>query len=137
MLTSVTSNVINHNMCRAAKSVFAWGLYLLVVGPALMILPGALPEVAGAPPMEEPWIRLVGMLLFLLAFYYLLAARAELTALFRWSVWVRAAVLPILLALVAAGVVPPILLLIGVVDLSGAIWTALALRSAKPLESSP
>jgi deazaflavin-dependent oxidoreductase (nitroreductase family) len=72
------------------------------------------------------------MLLSLLAFYYLLAARAELTPLFRWSVWVRAAVLPILLSLVAAGVAPPILLLIGVVDLSGAIWTALALPPASP-----
>jgi deazaflavin-dependent oxidoreductase (nitroreductase family) len=41
-------------------------------------------------------------------------------------------VLPILALFALAGFAPPILLLIGVIDLSGAIWTAGALRYPKP-----
>lgn len=119
-------------MSRAATSIFAWGIYLVLLGPVMMIEPNVLLRPAEVPATSEVWIRMLGMLLFLLAVYYLLAARAELRPLFRWSVWVRAAVLPIVALFALAGFAPPILLGIGLIDLSGAIWTAVALRSPNP-----
>jgi deazaflavin-dependent oxidoreductase (nitroreductase family) len=119
-------------MSRAATSVLAWGIYLVLLGPVMMIEPNVLLRPVGVPETTEVWIRMLGMLLFLLAVYYILAVRAELTPLFRWSVWVRAAVLPILVLFTVAGLAPPIILAIGFIDLSGAIWTAVALRFPKP-----
>ncbi len=118
-------------MSRAATSILVFGLYLFIVGPMLMIQPDALLGIGGIPHSDEVWIRVVGMLLFLLAFYYILAARSELTALFRWSVWVRAAVLPFFTIFTVAGLVQPVVLWIGIIDLSGAIWTGAALRHPK------
>ena len=115
-------------MSRAATSMLAWGIYLFIIGPAMMILPNTLLELGGLPPSDEVWIRVVGMLLFLLAFYYIQAARCELTALFRCSVWVRVTVLPFFAIFTLAGLVQPIVLWIGIIDLAGAIWTAAALR---------
>ena len=124
-------------MSRAATSILAWGIYLVILGPTLMIRPNALLWSFGIPETTEVWVRVVGMLLFLLAFYYILAARAELTALFRWSVWVRGAVLPFFAVFTLAGLAQPTILLIGIVDLSGAIWTAWALRSPQAGRSYP
>ncbi len=121
-------------MSRAATSILVFGIYLAISGPALMIAPNALLETVGVPRTDEIWIRMLGLVLFLLAFYYMLAARAELTALFRWSTWVRGAVLPFVACFTWVGLVQPIILWIGIVDLSGAVWTALALRHPKPVE---
>jgi hypothetical protein len=62
--------------------------------------------------------------------YYVVAARSEATAYFRASVWLRAAFLVATLALVALGLAPAPIIGFGIVDLLGAVWTALSLRAA-------
>ena len=67
-----------------------------------------------------------------LSFYDIQAARAEWTDFFRWSVYTRGSVILFFVAFVLLGLAPPVLLLFGLVDLLGATWTGLALRSSQP-----
>ena len=116
-------------MSRAAVSLFVFGIYLLLLGSVLTIVPNALLALFGLPPTHDVWIRVVAMLVLILGCYDVLAARAELTPFFRWSVWLRGSVIVFFAVFVGLGLVKPVLLLFGLVDLAAAAWTALALRS--------
>jgi hypothetical protein len=83
----------------------------------------------GLPPTDEPWLRVLGIVVFVLGLYYIQAARKEVTPFFRWTTWGRPIVLAAFIAFVAAKIMPPVLLGFGVIDAAGAVWTALALRS--------
>lgn len=115
-------------MSKSAQSVYIFGLYLGLLGVVLLIAPNALLGVFRLPPVTDVWIRVIGMLIFLLAYYYIQAARKELTDFFRWTVHARTAVFFFLAAFVLLKLVGPILILLGIVDLLGAIWTSMALR---------
>jgi hypothetical protein len=118
-------------MSKSARSVFIFGLYLGLLGIFLLIVPNFLLGIFQLPSTNDVWIRVVGMLLFLLGIYYILAAQKEMTDFFQWTVYVRASVILFLTAFVMLGFVKPILILIGVVDFLGAIWTGMALRASK------
>lgn len=120
-------------MSKSALSVAVFAGYLLLLGLAMVLGPNVLLQASRMAPTGEVWIRVVGMLVLLLAFYYWNAARTELTSFFRWTVVARSAVPLFFLAFVAAGLAAPVLILFGVVDLVGALWTAFALRrDARP-----
>ena len=117
-------------MSNSAKSVFVFGIYISVLGIAFMIIPNALLGLFGFPATNEVWIRVAGMILFLLSYYYIQAARKEFTEFFQWTVYPRASVIVFFIVFVLLDYAPPILILFGVVDLLAAIWTHLALRSS-------
>ena len=56
-------------MRKSAKSLLAFGVYLVFLGLILLIVPNALLTVFFLPSTEEVWVRVVGMLLLFLAFY--------------------------------------------------------------------
>jgi hypothetical protein len=116
-------------MSKAARSLLAFGIYLIALGFFLLIAPNTLITLFGLPAATDVWIRVVGMLLVLLAFYDIQAARKEMTDFLRWSVVARASVIVFFASFALAGLVKPILLLFGGVDLAAAIWTQLALRT--------
>lgn len=116
-------------MTRAARSVFVFAIYLFVLGGALVAVPNALLSVFRMPSTGEVWIRVVGVLVVLLGYYYSGAARREMTEFFRWTVHARSAVLVFFAAFVLLGLAPPVLLLFGAVDAAAACWTALSLRA--------
>lgn len=118
-------------MSKSARSVFIFGLYLGVLGIVLLVTPNFLLGVFQLPSTNEVWIRVVGMLVFLLGVYYLLAARKEMTDFFQWTVYLRPTVILFFAVFVLLGFVKPILILLGAVDLLGAIWTGMALRASK------
>ena len=115
-------------MNKAAMSVQVFAGYLLLLGLVLVLSPNTLLRAFRMAPTGEVWIRVVGMLVLVLAFYYWNAARAGLTGFFRWTVAARTSVLLFFIAFVIAGYAPPTLILFGIVDVAGAVWTALALR---------
>jgi hypothetical protein len=117
-------------MSDPARTVLAFGWYILILGAVLVLAPNLLLTAFGLPPTEEVWIRVVGMLLLFLGGYYQLAARAEWTPFFRASVWFRGLVIVFFAAFVLLGFVKPALLGFAVVDLLAALWTATALRHA-------
>jgi hypothetical protein len=120
-----------NKMSKSALSVFVFGLYLLVLGIVLLVAPNFLLGLFSLPSTTEVWIRVAGMLVLFLCFYYTQAARKEMTDFFRWTVYVRSSVILFFAVFVLVGFAKPPLILFGVVDLLGAIWTGIALRSQK------
>ena len=118
-------------MSRAAKSLFVFGIYLCGLGLLLLLVPNLLLRVFGVPPTNEVWIRINGMLVLCLSFYYVRAARNELTTFIRWTVWTRIAVIFYFAAFVLLVSAPKALLLFGLIDLLAAIWTWLALKKGE------
>jgi len=116
-------------MTRAATSLFAFALYLFGLGAVLLIAPNVLLGLFGIAPTTETWIRVIGMLVVILGYYYLNVARAGLEPFLRWTVHARFSVVLFFTAFVAMGLAPPQLILFGVVDAGGALWTLLALRA--------
>jgi len=117
------------SMNSAAKSVFVFGLYLVVVGLGLLTVPNPFLRPLGFPLVADTsWLRVLGLVTLGLAFYYLAAARAGLGVFCRWTVMVRGGVFVGCGALVLLKLAPAPLALFGAVDLAGALWTAVALR---------
>lgn len=94
----------------------------------LLLVPNLLLRVFAVEPTREVWIRISGMLVLCLSFYYIQAARHELTRFIRWSVWTRLAVIIYFTAFVLLIAAPKALLLFGLIDLLAAVWTWLALK---------
>ncbi len=116
-------------MSKAATSVFVFGIYLIVIGLGFLVMPNMPLGLFGFPPTSEPWIRVVGVLLLILAYYYIQTARNEITGFFRFTVHGRSAVIVVFGALVILRLAQPMLIMFGVVDLLAAIWTANALKT--------
>ena len=115
-------------MSRAAKSLFVFGIYLCGLGLILLLVPNMILQVFGVPETNEVWIRINGMFLLCLSFYYIQAARNGLTNFIRWTVLTRVAVIFYFAAFVLLVSAPKALLLFGLIDLAAAIWTWLALK---------
>jgi hypothetical protein len=115
-------------MSKGAVSIFVFGLYLLLVGPVLVLVPNLLLSVFAIPETSEVWIRVLGVVAAVLGYYYVVAARNEQTAFFRATVPGRLAVLVCFSAFVVMKMTAPTFLIFGVIDALGALWTALALR---------
>jgi hypothetical protein len=116
-------------MSRAAVSVFVFSIYLYIMGVVLVVTPATLVRIFKFPEPDGLWIRVAGMLVIILGFYYSRAARAEFRPFFVWTVIVRTSVLLFFIAFVIAGIAPPALILFGVIDFAAAMWTFFALRS--------
>jgi hypothetical protein len=115
-------------MSRSATTVFVFGVYMAVLGIILVSVPNLLLGLFGFPATNEVWIRVVGMMALILAFFYIQAARKEQADFFQWTVYERASPIIFFIGFVVLGLAQPTLILFGVVDLLGAIWTGLALR---------
>ncbi len=116
-------------MTRAAVSLFAFAIYLLVLGPFLIVSPNFLLALFGLPPTDEVFIRIAGVTVLVIGYFDINVARAGFTPFFRWSVNARCAVFLFFVAFVVMGLARPQLVLFGTVDLAGATWTFFALRA--------
>lgn len=116
-------------MSRSATTLLVWSYYLLGMGTLLVVVPDLLLALFGFAPASDVWVRVVGVLALLLAWFYLLAARNDLKPFTRGSVSGRAAVFLFFVLFVVLGMAPMQLILFGLVDLTGAAWTWQALRS--------
>jgi hypothetical protein len=116
-------------MSKAAKSVFIFGIYLVINGLGFLLVPNTVLSMLGLPMTTEPWVRILGMILLILAYYYIQSARSELTQFLRFTVYARASVIVFVIVFIIVGIAPPILIMFGVIDLLAAIWTAFALKA--------
>jgi hypothetical protein len=118
-------------MSPAARTVNLFGIYLVAVGMTLVVIPDVLAGLFGIPPTDEPWIRILGLVVLVLAGYYLVAARSELTVFFRATVAGR--------VVAGAGLIVIVALwgywmavVVGLADIAGALWTRAALANEQP-----
>jgi hypothetical protein len=115
-------------MTKSAFSSFAWGLYLMVAGSGFLFIPNVLLPLFGLPTTTEVWIRVIGLLVVILGYYYIHCARTNAMPFIQITVPGRIVFALGLVALVLMGFSAPGLIMIGVVDTLGAMWTWRALR---------
>jgi hypothetical protein len=118
-------------MSRAALSIRVFAFYLLATAATLMFVPNVLLRLLGIVPTEEHWIRMMGMLTGLLAYYYWRASAENSRPFFEWTVLERLAIAPAFFVLfVLLGWAAPVVLIFAVPDIFGALWTRSALKKA-------
>ena len=122
------------NMSPAAKSIFFFGIYIALLGVLLVFFPNALLGLVSLPPTGEVWIRLAGMLILFMGFFYAQAGRHDLIPFLRWTLVTRSLAAIFVTGFVLGGLIGPIILLFWLGDLAGAVWTGLALRKEGRLE---
>lgn len=116
-------------MKKSSTSLLVFGVYLIGMGIGFLFTPNMVLSVFGIPATDEVWPYVVGVLALILAFYYISAARADVKSFARWTVPARIGVFVAFVAFVIAGLVGPIMILLGSVDLLGALWTGWTLKT--------
>jgi len=114
----------------AGLSLFVFGIYLGVIGAGFLIIPNVILPIFRFEKTNEVWIRIMGLLIVLLAYYYINAAVHDMPDFYWATCWARFAVLACFAILVALKKAKPMLLLFGLVDAAGAVWTLVALVTA-------
>jgi hypothetical protein len=117
-------------MSAASKSVRYFGYYLVGLSIVLIAFPNTLLGMFGFADTTEHWIRVVGVLVLNIGILYIYMAPANVTLFFTLTVYTRTLVLIWFVLFVLAGWAAAPLILFGVVDLAGAVWTYLALKKA-------
>lgn len=116
-------------MTKASKSVYYFGIYLLVLGLTLVFVPNLLLNMFGLESSSEVWIRVVGTLAFALGLYYILVSPTNNETFLKVTVYNRLLIPVWFTFFVAMGWVKWQLILFGGVDLLGALWTWSAMRN--------
>ncbi len=130
-MTSGLDRSANAGMSRAARTVFVFGIYLIALGLSLLVVPNAVLAVLGVARTHQVWIRILGTVLTYVGAYYVVAARHEMTAIFRASIAVRLSLILVLLGLVLFADAKPVVMVFGVADAAGALWTRAALAGRR------
>lgn len=115
-------------MSHAAFTIKAFAVYLVALGASLVFVPNLMLSIFGFAPTNEVWIRVLGVVVFNLGWYYWYAGVSEARPFFAASVATRVFALLAFSGLVAKGFAPPMLALFGVIDAAGGAWTWAALR---------
>lgn len=115
-------------MDAAAKSLAVYGAYLLLNAIGLVAAPNMLLAGLGLPGTSEPWVRVLGLVVGEIGYYFVFAARRGLSGLYPATIYARGAAAAVFVALVATKVGPWQLLLFGAVDVIAALWTWLSIK---------
>lgn len=115
-------------MTHAALASKAFGVGAILGGIPMVAVPGAILGLLGVPPADDVWVRLWGMEVVVLGFYYVAAGRADLRPFFVASVWGRIAFCAALIGLVLLVSAPWQVLIVGGFDALGVMWTLAALK---------
>jgi hypothetical protein len=116
-------------MTPAAKSIYYFGFYLYLVGATLIFIPNLFLSTLGIPETNEVWIRVLGVLVALIGFYYHQSGAKNISAFIPLTIPTRITVFIAFIVFVLLKMASPILIGIGGIDLAGAIWTFMALKT--------
>jgi hypothetical protein len=108
-------------------SMLVFGIYLVVVAAGFLFIPNAILPIFKMPKTNEQWIRVMAVVVGVLAYYYIVAALNNLTPLFWATVYGRFGVFVCFVALVISKKAKSPLILFGVIDALGGLWTLLTL----------
>ena len=115
-------------MTKSARSLYYFGFYVLLTGLVICIVPGKFISLLKLPALAEGWARVIGLLAIIIGCYDILNGRNNVRPLVKASVFIRIFFFLGILTLVVAGQMPKEILPLGIIDLAGAVWTALALK---------
>lgn len=117
-------------MTSTAKSIFYYSFYMIGMGLILYFNPNLVLGIFGFEPTTDVWIRILGLFAVCAGMLYFYCGRTNQTGFFRISIPERIIFFLGMVGIVLFLPANPMLILIGSVDLFGAIWTALTLRSS-------
>lgn len=116
-------------MGHAAKTMLYFSLFYMIPAGATMLLAPDLPlRLADLPREGQTWIRLMGVVVLILAYYYHNLARMDVRDFFRWTVHTRGSITFVFALMVPVFDLPPIVVAFALPDLLGAAWTWWGLR---------
>ncbi len=115
-------------MKQSTLSMLVFAIYMAILCVVFIVFPDSFAALFSLGPPDGLWIRVFGMVLGILAFYYVMAVREGNRSFYRWTFYGRLAIFPTFAAFVVLGIAPPIVLLFGAWDSACGIWTGMALR---------
>lgn len=116
-------------MTKAARSVFLFGIYVVGLGLVLILAPNTLLGLFGVAKTHEVWIRVLGVLIFNIGVYYLLAGRNDFRPIIVASIPIRFATMTFLVVFVLLRYADAAVIPFGLIDVATALWTLTALRA--------
>lgn len=116
-------------MTPSGKSLFYFGIYVASTGILLIMIPDIFTALTHLPPMPTGWSSVVGLLTLVIGTYDILCGKGDIKPLIKASIYVRLGFALGTILLVASGEMPITLILLGLIDALGALWTAMALKS--------
>jgi hypothetical protein len=116
-------------MATSAFTIKAFGIYVVATGIGLTLAPNLMLGPLGVPEAREVWLRMVGALAIVVGYYYLAAAAGNARAFFVATVKGRFLFFALGIGLILFANGPWQIVLFGLVDVAGAIWTHLALKA--------
>ncbi|OWY22905.1 hypothetical protein C7N43_05375 [Sphingobacteriales bacterium UPWRP_1] len=118
-------------MKNVSNAIYAQLIYMVGMGLGLLFFPNLLLGVFGISPATEVWVRVVGALALVLAYYYFTMLRQQNTVFFWATVWGRYAFCLTLAGLVALGFGEKPIYLFAAFELLLAGWAHFALSQSK------
>ncbi len=109
-------------------SLYGQLAYVILAGLQLLFIPNTLLTLFGFPPTNEIWIRLMGMLVLALSFYYYALARYSHRVVVQATVQGRLFFCTGLVVFVLLGLAKPALIGFALAETGLALWTWWELR---------
>jgi hypothetical protein len=122
------SNYAKGRADAAALSIKVFGTYMVVSGIGLTLIPNLWLAPFGFPHTGEIWVRVVGIVVGVLGFYYWTSALSNARSFFVATIYGRCIFCAGCIGLVLLASAPGQLLIFGFIDLAGAVWTKLVLN---------
>lgn len=116
-------------MSNSSISVIVFGFYMLGQGLILFFAPNFLMNLFEMPTALDHWVRVVGIALIVLAFYYIQASLLDLRKFFKLTLVGRTIQLVLFFLLVAIYQAPILLIGFATLEFFSGVWTFLALRA--------
>jgi hypothetical protein len=116
-------------MTKSAKSLYYFGFYVLLTGIIICIIPDKFMSLLKLPEIPAAWARVIGLLVVIIGSYDILNGRNNVKPLIKASIYLRILFFIGILVLFISGQMTKEILPLGIIDLLGAIWTAISLKS--------
>jgi hypothetical protein len=110
-------------MKKTYKSLYGQLAYVLISGLQLLLIPNTMLGLFGLPTTNELWIRVLGMLVLALSFYYYAMIHHGTQQVVRATVYGRLFFCAGLLAFVFLGMADKPLIIFAVIEIGLALWT--------------
>lgn len=118
-------------MRSSALSIRVFGYYFILFGLSLAVIPNVMLPLFGFETTTEAWIRIFGVVVVAIGYYYLATAKHNVRAFFEATVLGRIWTFCALIVLVLCGLAKPMVVAVAGFEMIGALWTWFALRAEK------
>jgi hypothetical protein len=115
-------------MRQSSLSMLVFAVYMSILCVCFLLFPAPFVTFFGFAAPDPLWIRILGVVLGILAFYYVMAIREQAFRFYQWTFRARLVLFPAFLVFVLLDIAPPILIAFGAFETGCAVWTGLSLR---------